>query len=84
MHAVRNDQALNLASSTPGMGDHPTASALFGAIMMALYKREITEKGSEVSSSLIANGLWSNGIYIQAALCGANFIENSGEEQKEH
>jgi crotonobetainyl-CoA:carnitine CoA-transferase CaiB-like acyl-CoA transferase len=82
MHAVRNDSSSEPSSSTPGMGDHPTASALFGAIMMALYKREITGKGSEVSSSLIANGLWSNGIYIQAALCGANFVENSGRGTK--
>ena len=82
MHAVRNNSNSEPSSSTPGMGDHPTASALFGAIMMALYKREITGKGSEVSSSLMANGLWSNGIYIQAALCGANFIENTGRGTK--
>ena len=82
MHAVRNNSNSEPSSSTPGMGDHPTASALFGAIMMALYKREITGKGSEVSSSLMANGLWSNGIYIQAALCGANFVENTGRGTK--
>ena len=82
MHAVRNNSNSEPSSSTPGMGDHPTASALFGVIMMALYKREITGKGSEVSSSLMANGLWSNGIYIQAALCGANFIENTGRGTK--
>ena len=82
MHAVRNNSNSEPSSSTPGMGDHPTASALFGAIMMALYKREITGKGSEVSSSLMANGLWSNGIYNQAALCGANFIENTGRGTK--
>ena len=82
MHAVRNNSNSEPSSSTPGMGDHPTASALFGAIMMALYKREITGKGSEVSSSLMANGLWSNGIYNQAALCGANFVENTGRGTK--
>ena len=82
MHAVRNNSHSEPSSSTPGMGDHPTASALFGAIMMALYKREITGEGSEVSSSLMANGLWSNGIYNQAALCGANFVENTGRGTK--
>ena len=82
MHAVRNNSNSEPSSSTPGMGDHPTASALFGAIMMALYKREITGEGSEVSSSLMANGLWSNGIYNQAALCGANFVENTGRGTK--
>ena len=82
MHAVRNNSNSEPSSSTPGMGDHPTASALFGAIMMALYKREITGECSEVSSSLMANGLWSNGIYNQAALCGANFVENTGRGTK--
>ena len=82
MHAVRNNSNSEPSSSTPGMGDHPTASALFGAIMMALYKREITGEGPEVSSSLMANGLWSNGIYNQAALCGANFVENTGRGTK--
>ena len=82
MHAVRNNSNSEPSLSTPGMGDHPTASALFGAIMMALYKREITGEGSEVSSSLMANGLWSNGIYNQAALCGANFVENTGRGTK--
>mgnify|MGYP001807785642 FL=1 len=82
MHAVRSNSNSEPNSSVPGMGDHPTASALFGAIMMALYKREITGEGSEVSSSLMANGLWSNGIYNQAALCGANFVENTGRGTK--
>ena len=57
--------------SAPGMGDHPTSIALFGAIMMALYKRERSGVGSKVSTSLMANGAWSNGILAQAALCGA-------------
>ena len=58
------------ARSLPGMGDHPTAVTLFGAIMMALYKREQTGKGSMVSTSLMANGAWSNGCWLQAVLCG--------------
>ncbi|MEC7735255.1 MAG: CoA transferase [Pseudomonadota bacterium] len=78
MHAIRGDSDAVPNSPAPGMGDHPTASALFGSIMMALYKREIYGEGSEVSSSLLANGLWSNGIFVQAALCGANFINNDG------
>ena len=57
--------------SMPGMGDHPSAMALFGAIMMALYRRERTGEGGKVSSSLMANGVWSNGCLIQGALCGA-------------
>ncbi len=58
------------ARSLPGMGDHPTASSLFGAIMMALYRRERTGKGSMVSTSLMANGLWWNACWVQAILCG--------------
>ena len=58
------------ARSLPGMGDHPTAATLFGAIMMGLYKREQTGKGSMVSTSLMANGIWSNGCWLQAELCG--------------
>jgi crotonobetainyl-CoA:carnitine CoA-transferase CaiB-like acyl-CoA transferase len=59
------------ALSVPAMGDHPSAMALFGAIMLALYQRERTGRGSKVHSSLLANGVWSNGIYLQAMLCGA-------------
>lgn len=59
------------AVSVPGMGDHPSAMALFGAIMLALYQRERTGRGSKVRSSLLANGAWSNAIYLQAMLCGA-------------
>lgn len=58
--------------SLPGMGDHPTGTALFGAIMTGLYRREKTGKGSHVSTSLVANGMWMNGFYAQAALMGAH------------
>jgi crotonobetainyl-CoA:carnitine CoA-transferase CaiB-like acyl-CoA transferase len=53
------------------MGDHPSAMALFGAVMLALYQREKTGRGCKVHSSLLANGVWSNSIYLQAMLCGA-------------
>lgn len=58
------------ARSLPGMGDHPTATALFGAIMIGLYKRQLTGEGSMVSTSLMANGIWSNAVLTQAALSG--------------
>ena len=57
--------------SLPAQGDRATAMALVAGIMMALYRRERTGKGTSVSSSLLANGLWSNGVYAQAALLGA-------------
>jgi formyl-CoA transferase len=56
-----------------GFGDHPTATSLFGAIMLALYQREKTGKGARVTTSLMASGAWSNGCQIQAAHCGAEF-----------
>jgi crotonobetainyl-CoA:carnitine CoA-transferase CaiB-like acyl-CoA transferase len=59
------------AFSVPGMGDHPSAMTLFGGIMLALYQRERTGRGTKVSSSLLANGAWANGCYVQAALCGS-------------
>ncbi|MEE2777373.1 MAG: CoA transferase [Acidobacteriota bacterium] len=63
------------AIATAGMGDNPSAVALFGAIMMGLYRRERTGKGSKVKTSLMANGVWANSIFIQAALCGAPAFE---------
>ncbi|MBM3621724.1 MAG: CoA transferase [Alphaproteobacteria bacterium] len=54
----------------PAQGDHPTAMTLFGGIMMALYARERSGKGSRVATSLIHNGLWSNGSLVQAGLAG--------------
>jgi crotonobetainyl-CoA:carnitine CoA-transferase CaiB-like acyl-CoA transferase len=59
------------ARSLPGMGDHPTGVSLFAAIMTALYRRDRTGRGTMVSTSLLANGLWWNAIQIQAALSGA-------------
>ena len=43
---------------------------LFGGIMLALYMRERSGRGTKVSTSLLANGAWANSIYLQAALCG--------------
>ena len=54
-----------------GVGDHSSASALFGAIMAGLYRRERTGKGAKVSTSLMATGVWGNGVLVQAELCGA-------------
>ena len=70
MDAVRAMGA-DPGSSMPGMGDHPSAMALLSAIMMALYRRERTGKGGKVSSSLMANGVWSNSCLIQGELCGS-------------
>src|SRR5438046_3159509 len=69
------------ARSLPGMGDHPTGVSLFAAIMTALYRRERTGRGSAVSTSLMANGLWWNAIQVQAALCGARVEPRPSREE---
>lgn len=69
------------ARSVAGMGDHPSALALYGAIVTALFRRERTGQGGLVTSSLIANGVWANGVLAQAALCGAKLIPRPPREQ---
>ena len=56
-----------------GTGDSPTAVGLFAAIVTGLYRRERTGKGSYVTTSLLAEGVWSASVAIQAALCEAKF-----------
>jgi crotonobetainyl-CoA:carnitine CoA-transferase CaiB-like acyl-CoA transferase len=55
----------------PAQGDRPSAIALLSAILIALIDRAKTGKGTWVASNLLANGLWSNGVYAQAALLGS-------------
>jgi formyl-CoA transferase len=81
MDLVRADEGATPARSVAGMGDHPCAMALFGAIVTALYKRERTGQGSHVSSNLMANGIWANGVLAQAKLCGAEFQERRPRER---
>jgi crotonobetainyl-CoA:carnitine CoA-transferase CaiB-like acyl-CoA transferase len=71
MDLVRPSPDSAPSRSLPGMGDHPTGMSLFGAIMAALYARERTGRGTMVSTSLMANGLWWNAIQVQGILCGA-------------
>src|SRR5258708_776422 len=59
------------AFSLPGQGDFMAGMNLFAAIAMALLHRERTGQGGEVSTSLYASGLWSNGILAQGALLDA-------------
>ncbi len=57
----------------PGMGDHPTAMSMFGAIMLGLYHRERTGRGSKVGTSLMASGAWANACDLQAKFLNAEF-----------
>jgi len=57
-----------------GSGDNATAVGLYSAIVTGLYRRERTGKGSYVTTSLLAEGVWSASVSIQAALCEAKFF----------
>ena len=56
-----------------GSGDNATAVGLYAAIVTALYRREHTGRGSFVTTSLLAEGIWSASVSIQGALSGAKF-----------
>jgi crotonobetainyl-CoA:carnitine CoA-transferase CaiB-like acyl-CoA transferase len=81
MDGVRTDAKAPPARALTGMGDHPSGISLFASILMGLYQRQATGKGAHVGTSLLANGLWSNGFMAQAALCGARFIDRPPREQ---
>ncbi len=70
MDGARYDDAVP-AVTMPAQGDRAAGMALAAAIMIALWNRERTGKGTKVSSSLFANGIWANGNAVQAALVGA-------------
>ncbi len=59
----------------PGGGDHPTGLSLFTAILLGLMNREKTGLGTKVSTSLLANGIWSNAMLVQALLAGHKPID---------
>jgi formyl-CoA transferase len=56
-----------------GSGDNATAVGIYSAIVTALYRRERTGEGAYVTTSLLAEGVWSASVSIQAALCDAKF-----------
>jgi formyl-CoA transferase len=60
-----------------GSGDHATAMSLYAGIMTALYRREKTGQGARVSASLIAEGAWAAGCWIQAVLAGGKMPQQT-------
>src|SRR5262245_17039109 len=70
MDMVRATAETDPARSVPGMGDHPSATALYAAIVTALYRRDRTGKGGIAQSSLLQNGTWANACFIQSRLFG--------------
>ena len=67
---MMHDKDAAPAPGAGGVGDHATAMSLFGAIMLALYRRDRTGVGGMVSTSLAVNGAWSNGLQLQGVLAG--------------
>ncbi len=65
---------------SPGMGDHATSMAFFGAIMTGLYRREKTGEGSYVATSLLANGVWQNGMALQGVIAGNDLGRHKQEK----
>ncbi len=74
MDMVRASAEAEPSRSTPGLGDHPTATALYAAIVTALYRRERTGRGGVAQSSLLQNGLWAAGCYVQNRLFGEHVV----------
>jgi crotonobetainyl-CoA:carnitine CoA-transferase CaiB-like acyl-CoA transferase len=70
MDMVRSDSDTVPSRSMPGMGDFPSATGVYAAIVSALYRREKTGQGGVVRSSLLQSGLWANGCAVQTRLFG--------------
>jgi crotonobetainyl-CoA:carnitine CoA-transferase CaiB-like acyl-CoA transferase len=83
MDATRN------AGSPPtipvsGIGDHATASTLYGAIVTGLYRREKSGMGCKVSTSLVGEGAWAASGWIKAALDGSSVSGAATDRDKPH
>jgi crotonobetainyl-CoA:carnitine CoA-transferase CaiB-like acyl-CoA transferase len=81
MDQVRAETTTPPSRSMPGMGDHPSATGLYAAIVTALYRREKTGLGSVVKSSLLQNGLWANGCAVQTRLFGEHVAHRPTREE---
>ncbi len=81
MDQVRAEATTAPSRSMPGMGDHPSATGLYAAIVTALYRREKTGRGGVVKSSLLQNGLWANGCAVQTRLFGEHVAHRPTREE---
>lgn len=77
---VMHDKDVAPAPPAGGVGDHATAMTLFGAIMLALYRRERTGEGAMVSTSLAVTGAWANGLSLAGVLAGNDTTVRRDEE----
>ncbi|MFJ8364053.1 CaiB/BaiF CoA transferase family protein [Streptomyces sp. NPDC093984] len=58
-----------------GSGDYTSATALYAAIVTALYRRERTGQGTSVGTSLLATGVWATGTLVAGALADGTPFE---------
>ena len=72
MDGARYDDAYP-AVAMPAQGDRSSGVGLALAVMMALWNRQKTGEGTLVTSSLLANGIWANANFAQAALIESTF-----------
>jgi len=70
MDQMRQDRDTPPLAPSLGLGDNPAGAMLYAAIVSALYLRERTGEGGLASTSLLAGGLWTNSMSLQARLCG--------------
>src|SRR6202008_938829 len=57
--AMTRDAGASPTWRVGGSGDNATAVGLYAAIVTALYRRERTGQGAYVTTSLLAEGVWS-------------------------
>jgi crotonobetainyl-CoA:carnitine CoA-transferase CaiB-like acyl-CoA transferase len=81
MDMVRATVDTEPSRSVPGMGDHPSATALYAAIVTALFRRERTGRGGIAQSSLLQNGLWANACFVQTRLMGEHVAHRAPRAQ---
>src|SRR5262249_3008634 len=71
MDIVRATEETEPARSAPGMGDYPSATGLYAAIVTALYRRGKNGRGGGGQSSPLPNGPWGNAAFVPRPLLGA-------------
>ena len=66
--AATGEPGTPLPFQLPGFGDNTTGMFAACAIVLALFHRERTGEGQEVTTSLIGGGIWSMGIVLSSVL----------------
>src|SRR3989449_5721132 len=70
MDIVRATEETEPARSAPGMGDYPSATGLYAAIVTALYRRAENGQGSDAQSPPPPKRPWCQAWFLHSPLCG--------------